>query len=795
VDEVSEAFAHSTSGQTVDLTVTGMTCAACQANVQRALARSPGVLDASVNLITGQARVTIDPGTTSVDRLVPAIEAIGYGASVPSVEESAIAAQQRLERDEERTYRLLRTRAGLALVLAGAAMVLSMPLMAGEAHGLHGVAPDPLMAAVMSRLTPVFRAALPPLYALSSQGLQWVLLGLASVTAGWLGRDFYSSGIRALRHRVPDMNTLVALGTGSAYLYSLVAMLRPAWLTRAGVAPDVYFETVVVIIALVLAGRTLEARARRRSASALARLVSLQPATALVVDAEGEHEVPTTAVRAGDQFVVRPGDRVPVDGTIVRGSSSLDESMLTGESLPVDRGIGERVTGGTVNLSGLVHARALASGANGTLAQIVRLMRDAQASRAPLQQLADRVSLVFVPTVMACSLVTAVVWTILGGEAGAARGLVAAVSVLIIACPCAMGLAVPTAVMVATGRGSELGALIKGGAALQRAGSASVVVLDKTGTITEGTPTVTRVVPAPGIDSTELLRLAASVERGSAHPLAKAVVRAATARAIATSPVVDFESDTGRSVEGTVDGLRVRVGSVAAMEGWGLALEPWRDALESAAVGGETSVFVVTGAALPELQVVGVLAIADQVRESTPRAVARLQALGMDVLMLTGDRAPVAHAIARDAGIGTVMAGVDPAGKSAAITRLQREGHIVAMVGDGINDGPALATADVGIAMGGGSDVALDAADVALLAGDVGGVATVVELSRATVRTMKQNLFWAFAYNVVGIPVAAGVLYPAWGLLLSPVIASAAMALSSVSVVGNSLRLRRFRPS
>jgi Cu+-exporting ATPase len=770
-----------------------MTCAACQANVQRALQRSPGVIDASVNLMTGRARVVIDPRQTNVNRLVPAIEAIGYGASVPAAEESAVAAQQQLEDAEGRAYERLRARAGVALVCALAAMVLSMPLMAADAHTAHGIPPDPLMAAVMSGLTPYLAAAFPALYEVSGRALQWMLLALASVTAGWLGRDFYVVGARALLHRVPDMNALVAIGTGSAYVYSIVVMAAPDWLRQAGVAPDVYFEAVVVIIALVLVGRTLEARARRRSAASLARLVAFQPAMALRIDPEGQHEVPTDAIRVDDECLVRPGDRVPVDGTILSGSSSVDESMLTGEPLPVDKSVGDRVTGGTVNLTGFLRLRAVAPGANGTLAQIVRLMRDAQASRAPLQQLADRVSLVFVPTVMVCSLLTAFVWFLLGGDTGAIRGLVAGVSVLIIACPCAMGLAVPTAVMVATGRASELGVLIKGGAALQRAGDATIVVLDKTGTITEGTPVVTRLLAAPGVEEAQVLRLAASVERGSAHPLARAIATAASTRGITTSDVEDFQAESGRGVWGRVHGVGVRVGSLRAIEGWGLDTASWREAVEALSGRGETAVLV--AADTPTEGVIGLIGIADRIRSSTPAAVARLKSLGLSVAMLTGDREATARTIAGQAGVNTVYAEVDPAGKAAVVERLRHEGHVVAMVGDGVNDGPALAAADVGVAMGGGSDVALEAADAALLRADLGGVVTMVGLSRATVAIMKQNLFWAFVYNVVGIPVAAGVLYPALGLLLSPMIASVAMALSSVSVVGNSLRLRRFTPA
>jgi Cu+-exporting ATPase len=733
----------------VDLEVSGMTCAACQANVQRALSRQPGVEEASVNLMTGQARVVTDPSLVSSSQLIAAVEAIGYGAAMPSREQDAVAAQETLDRAQEAEYRVLRRRALVSGALGAAGLVVSR---AGHGRPATG----------------------------------WALLAMTLVVMGWAGRQFYTHGIRALINRVPDMNSLVAVSTGAAFLYSLVATVRPGLLVESGVTPSLYYEPVIIIIALVLVGRTLEARVRRQTASALRRLAALQPTVATRSDGE---QIPIDHVRRGDELLVRPGERVPVDGDIVDGESSVDESMLTGEPLPVQKHPGDRVVGGTINRTGALRLRATSLGPDSTLAQIVRLMRDAQASRAPIQQLADRVSVVFVPVVMAISLITVVVWLVATGGAGIVQAMAAGVAVLIIACPCAMGLAVPTAVMVATGRGGEIGVLIKGGEALQRAGEVTTVVLDKTGTVTEGRPSVTRIVTHGDVDESSLLADAAAVERLSEHPLAEAIVTAAQARGLTTSAARDFRIEPGRGVTAFVDGRRVDVGNREWVTANGFDVTPLDAAAGEIASRGETAVFVARRAA--ESCVLAVLAIADPIRPTSREAVAALRNLGLDVIMLTGDRRQTAEAVARDAGIERVIAGVLPRGKVEAIRALQQEGRVVAMAGDGINDAPALAQADVGVAMGGGTDVALDAADLALLRPDLRVLVSAVRLSRRTTRTMKQNLFWAFVYNVIGIPIAAGVLYPAFGILLSPVLASAAMAGSSVSVVTNSLRLRK----
>ena len=773
------------ASQTTDLAVSGMTCAACQANVQRALARQPGVSDATVNLITGQARVVFDPALVTTAQLVSAVEAIGYGAGVPTHEGSAVAAQSARAAVEREEFRSLRLRAAVSGAIGALAMILSIPLMVAAPHEhAAGIAVDPLMRWAMERIAAPVSAIAPGLFALRVQ-LPWVLLALTLFVMTWAGRRFYVIGVRALWHRVPDMNSLVAVGTGAAFLYSVVATVWPGWFTRAGVMPDVYYEAVVIIIALVLAGRTLEARARRQTTEALQGLARLQPTTATVLAGSNERSVPLEQVGPGDLVLVRPGERVAVDGVIVSGTATLDESMLTGESMPVTRAAGSTVTGGTLNRGGAIQIRATRVGPDSTLAQIVRLMRDAQASRAPIQQLADRVSAVFVPVVMLIAAVTVAVWLGVGGEGATVRALAAGVAVLIIACPCAMGLAVPTAVMVATGRAGSLGVLIKGGEALQRLAEVNTVILDKTGTLTEGQPAVTDVIPASRA-SQEVLAKAAAVERMSEHPLADAIVGAARQGGQALADVDGFEVKAGYGVGGRVDGARVLVGNEAWMELHGIATAGLREAAATLAGSGRSVAFVAEGDTA-----IGVIGIADPLRHEATGVVAELHRRGMTVVMLTGDRRGTAERIAHDAGIETVFAEVLPDGKVAAVRSVQGEGRTVAMVGDGVNDAPALAQADVGIAMADGTDIALDAADVALMRGGLRPLVSAISVARAAMRTMRQNLFWAFVYNVVGIPIAAGLLYPAFGILLSPVVASAAMAFSSVSVVSNSLRLRR----
>ena len=807
------------AAERIVIPVSGMTCAACQGRVQRTLSRTPGVVDATVNLMMANATIAYDPAATSPAALVAAIARTGYEAELPRPESDALAAQTARDAEQEEEFRRLRTKALVSGVVGAVAMVASMPLMSPAAHapmggamgghgagdagatGAAGVSADPFMRWAMTALGPALERAMPWLYAIPARAITWTLLALTLGVMAWAGRHFYARAWAAFRHHAADMNTLVAVGTGAAFLYSVGATVAPGFFVRHGVMPDVYYEAVVLIIALILTGNAFEARAKRQTSQALRSLADLQPKTARVLrpTPEGgtqEVDVPVATVRTGDQVVVRPGERVPVDGEILDGASAVDESMLTGESLPVGKGVGDRVIGGTINRTGAFRYRATAIGEASVLAQIVRLMRDAQGSRAPIQRLADRISAVFVPVVLSIAIATFVAWFVAAHASGATataaavRAFAAAVAVLIIACPCAMGLAVPTAVMVSTGKGAELGVLIKGGEALQRAGDLTAVVLDKTGTVTEGRPTVTDLVPAAGHASDEVLRLVAALEARSEHPLADAIVRHARERGLAAGAVESFASVTGRGATGVVEGRALAVGNAALLADWAVDPAPLADAAAALAAEGKTPVYVAVDGALA-----GVLAVADPVRATSAAAVARLRGMGLEVVMLTGDNRRTAEAVARRAGIDRVVAEVLPEGKVAEVRRLQGAGRVVAMVGDGVNDAPALAQADVGIAMGGGTDIAAEAGDVVLMRGDLAGVADAIALSRRTMRTMRQNLFWAFVYNVVGIPVAAGVLYPAFGLLLSPILASAAMAFSSVSVVTNSLRLRRWRPA
>ena len=779
--------------QRITIPVTGMTCAACQSFVQRTLEGQPGISDATVNLMLHNATVTYDPAATSPQTIVEAVRSTGYGADLPSQAESSLELQEERDREQQREYCALRRKATFSLVAGSVAMLLSMPLMSAGGHSHSGEVADPLLRWSMRVLDPALAGAIPWLYRVPAEVISYGLLVLTMVVMGWAGRRFYVKAYSALRHRSADMNTLVALGTGAAFVFSVAATIAPQWFVAHGVAPDVYYEAVIFIIALVLVGNTLEARAKGQTAAALRNLVQLQPKTARVLRGDSEVDVPIEDIRTGDLILIRPGERVAVDGEVVSGTSSIDESMLTGESLPVDKAQGDRVIGGTVNKSGALHVRATTLGSASTLAQIVRLLRDAQGSRAPIQRVADRISGIFVPVVVVLAILTFFAWLVIAPDTSIVRAFAAAVTVLIIACPCAMGLAVPTAVMVATGRGAEAGILIKGGEALQRLENIDTVILDKTGTITEGKPTVTDVLLST--NSTELSRerlltLVASLERSSEHPLAEAVVRYAKDGGLDITDATEFEARPGHGAVGRVEQFHVAVGNPVLMQSLGVRVDPLRTEGERFAAEGKTPLYVAI-----DLTLVGIIAVADTVKPTSGEAVRSLKQQGLRVIMLTGDNKATAEAIAAQVSVDRVIAGVLPDGKLEEVKRLQAEGRTVAMAGDGVNDAPALAQADVGIAMGSGADVAVDAGDVTLMRSDLRGLSDAIRLSRSTMRVMRQNLFWAFIYNVVGIPLAAGALYPAFGVLLSPVLASAAMALSSVSVVSNSLRLRRLRLS
>ncbi len=733
--------------------IAGMSCASCVAKVEAALRAVDGVVSAAVNLAREQATVEYVPGVASPDALARAIRAAGY--------EPLATEEATVDREAQRRARELRD---LRLRLAVAAL-LSAPILWGSLPHMG------------------IDVWTPPL--LHDWTVQFLLATPVQLWAGW---RFYRGLWAALRHRSADMNTLIAVGTSAAYLYSAAAMFAPQWFAASGVPPTVYYETASIIIVFILLGRYLEARAKGQTSEAIRRLLSLQAKTARVLRDTQEVDVPVEEVQVGDVVVVRPGERIPVDGIVIAGRSTVDESMITGESMPVEKGEGDEVIGATLNKTGAFRFRATRVGRDTTLAQIIRLVEEAQGSKAPIQRLADRVAAYFVPAVIAIAVVTAAVWLLVGPQPRVTYALLTFVAVLIIACPCALGLATPTAIMVGTGRGAEAGILIRGGEALETAHRLTAVVFDKTGTLTRGAPQVTDVVSADGVDAARLLHLAASAERHSEHPIGQAVVAYARARGIALGEPSAFEAVPGHGIKAVVDGHRVLVGNAALLERAGLVTDGLRADIERLAAAGKTPMVVAIDGAPG-----GVIAVADTLKPHSREVVGALQRMGIQVVMLTGDTRRTAEAIAAQLGIARVLAEVKPGEKAAQIQALQRQGHVVAMVGDGINDAPALVQADLGIAIGAGTDVAIESADIVLVGDDLRGVLAAIALSRRTMRTIRQNLFWAFAYNVALIPVAAGVLYPFTGMLLNPALAALAMAASSVTVVGNSLRLRRFR--
>ncbi len=769
----------------ITLPVEGMTCAACQANVQRALTQTPGVTKAAVNLMMHEATVHYDPSATSPDQLVAAINDTGYVSRLPAADATAGSADADREQHQAREYATLRAKAVVSLALGAVAMLASMPLMAGP-HGHHSG--EPLMEWTTRVLDAPLRAAVPWLYTIDPRLLTYALLVATIFVMAWAGSHFYVRAWKGLRHRSADMNTLIAIGTAAAFLYSAAATFAPGLFVADGARPDVYYEAVILIIALVLLGNAMEARAKRNTTRALKQLAKLQPATARVRRDGQDVEVAISDVHAGDIVIVRPGERIPVDGLIITGAGVVDESMLTGESIPVDKQAGDRVIGATINTSGSLEIEATSVGASSVLARIVALMREAQGSQAPIQRLADRISAVFVPAVVSIAIATFAIWMIVPASPSLTSALTAAVAVLIIACPCAMGLAVPTAVMVASGRGASAGVLIKGGEPLERLAEIDTVVFDKTGTLTRGAPQVVDTWVAPGQDRNAVLGLLATVESRSEHPLARAIAdkfRGDSERARPMHVVGEFAAIAGRGVTATVNGRRVAIGTQRWLEEEGVTTTAVAGTVAEWSSAAKTVVL-----AAVDDHLVAAFAIADTIRDESAAVVRALQRRGIRVVMLSGDRKATADAVARQLGIDEVIADVLPDGKVDAIKSLQRSGHRLAMVGDGLNDAPALAQADIGIAMASGTDIAAEAASVTLMRSNLTGVDQAIVLARKTMKTMKQNLFWAFIYNVVGIPIAAGVLYPAFGILLSPILASAAMAFSSVSVVSNSLRLR-----
>jgi len=740
--------------------VAGMTCASCVARVEEALSNVPGVVSASVNLASEKATVEYLEGT-ELAQLRQAVKDAGYelGPEVQAMQDVTTVAQQET--------RALRNRLIVAAVLATSIMALGWgPSFAGKAY---------------------------------------LLWALATPVQFWAGWRFYRGTWGALKHRTSDMNTLIAVGTSAAYLYSMVAVVSPAVFAAGGLASHLYFDTSAAIITLILLGRFLEARARRQTSEAIKKLVGMQPKTALVIRDGEEREIPIEDVQVGDLVLVRPGERVPVDGVVRQGYSSIDESMITGESIPVDKKAGDEVIGATINKTGSLQVEASKVGKDTALAHIIRMVGEAQGSKAHIQRLADVVASYFVPAVIGIAIITFIVWYFTGPHPALTFALLNFVAVLIIACPCALGLATPTAIMVGTGRGAEYGVLIRNAEALERAHRINTVLLDKTGTLTRGEPLVTDIIAGPSSSREEVLRLAASAEHNSEHPLGEAVVKAALDWKLGLSPASDFTAIPGHGVEALVEDKKLLLGNLRLMKERGFSLNGLEEEANRLLEEGKTAMFLGL-----DSKVAGIIALADTLKPNAKEALQALRKMGIETAMLTGDNRRTAEAIAREGGIDRVLAEVLPQDKAQEVKKLQKERKVVAMVGDGINDAPALAQADIGIAIGTGTDIAMETGDITLISGDLTGIVTAIALSRRTMKTIKQNLFWAFAYNTALIPVAAGALYLVFGHtgvpqglhfilgnhgFLNPILAAAAMAASSITVLSNSLRLRRFKPA
>ena len=741
----------------VTLPVQGMSCASCVNRVQTALSNVTGVIAADVNFATEKATVEYVSGQITLKDLSKAVEAIGY--TILEIKEDDVVEREKAAREAE--FRKLKHK-------LAAGVILVIPLFV---------------------LVHWDKVGLSRIWVLSKEAIFFIQLLFQTPIQFWVGWQFYKGAWAAATHKTSDMNTLIAVGTSAAYLYSLLATFFPWMFAAKGLFPEVYFDTAGAIIVLILLGRLLEARAKSQTSEAIKKLIGLQAKAAAVIRKGQEIAIPVDEVQIGDTVIVRPGEKIPVDGVILEGHSSVDESMVTGESIPVEKISGEEVIGATLNKTGTFKLKATKVGKETVLAHIIQMVEEAQGSKPPIARLADIIAGYFVPAVIGIAVLTFIIWYVLGPPPALTYAVLNFVAVMIIACPCALGLATPTSIMVGTGKGAEHGVLIRGGEALEMAHKLNAIVLDKTGTITKGEPSVTDVVDAGGVRSDEVLRLAASAEQGSEHPLGEAIVKKAKEKQLELEAVTDFNAIPGYGIEATMGGKRVLLGNMKLMKDKAISLGDMGQQAQDLSREGKTPLFVAVGKRL-----VGMIAVADTLKENSRTAMTALRQLGLEVVMLTGDNQRTAEAIARQVGVDHILAEVLPEQKAEQVKILQATGHKVGMVGDGINDAPALVQADVGIAIGTGTDVAMESADITLISGDLIGVVIAIALSKATVRNIKQNLFWAFAYNTILIPVAAGALFPFFGILLNPIFAAAAMGLSSVTVVSNALRLRRFRP-
>ncbi len=760
IDTVSPAEAKH---ERIDLPITGMTCAACANRIEKKLKKQPGVETAAVNFSTEKATVSFDPDATDASGLIKAVRDVGY--DVVETSGSDESTELSIEHAHSEEFAVLKRKFWVAAILSIPVLIIAMA---------HGSIPF-----------------------LNFPGVNWLQLFLTIPVVLYSGRQFYTGAWAAFRHRSADMNTLIAVGTGAAFIYSASATIFPGFFAQKSAMPmpgmdaapmvPVYFEAAAMIITLILLGRMLEARAKGQTGNAIRKLIGLQAKTARVIRDGRETEIAIEAVITGDTVIVRPGEKIPVDGLVTEGSSAVDESMLTGESLPVEKKAGDEVFGATINKAGAFQFKATKIGKDTALRQIVRLVSDAQGAKPPIAKLADTISGIFTPIVIGIAILTFIIWFVASPpDVRLSMALVNFVSVLIIACPCALGLATPTAVMVGTGRGAENGILIKGGDSLETAHKLNIIVLDKTGTITRGEPGLTDILPK-NLDASEFLKIVASAENSSEHPLAAAIVRGALERGLALEKVTNFKAIGGLGLEARIGGKLLLVGNLRLMNDRKIELGNAERGADRLANEGKTPMFAAIDGVFA-----GIVAVADTIKPESEEAIRKLKELGLEVVMITGDNRRTAEAVAKQVGIERVLSEILPEGKTAEIKRLQAGGKFVGMVGEGINDAPALAQADVGIAIGTGTDVAIEASDITLVKGDLIGVVKAIALSKATIRSIRQNLFWAFVYNIIGIPLAAGLLYPLTGWLLSPIIASAAMSLSSISVVMNSLRLRRF---